>query len=123
MTYQPDPKRYDAMLYRNCGKSGLKLPAMSLALWHNFGEHLRRDFRPYRDELIISSKAGYEMWPGPTARAEVHANTCWPAWTRACSAWALTMWTFFARTASIPTLRLRTAVDLNEALQSFEYSW
>ena len=106
MTYQPNPKRYDAMLYRSCGKSGLKLPAVSLGLWHNFGDstpmatqramlrtafdlgithfdlannygvpagsaesnfgaHLRRDFKPYRDELIISSKAGYEMWPGP----------------------------------------------------------
>jgi L-glyceraldehyde 3-phosphate reductase len=92
--------------YRTCGKSGLKLPAVSLGLWHNFGdatpfqtqrdmlrtafdlgithfdlannygppfgsaetnfgEHLRRDFKPYRDELIISSKAGWDMWPGP----------------------------------------------------------
>ena len=106
MTEQANPQRYDAMTYRTCGKSGLKLPAISLGLWHNFGdatpmatqramlrtafdlgithfdlannygppagsaetnfgEHLRRDFRPYRDELIISSKAGYEMWPGP----------------------------------------------------------
>ena len=106
MTALINPKRYDAMSYRICGKSGLKLPAVSLGLWHNFGdatpmatqramlrtafdlgithfdlannygppagsaesnfgEHLRRDFRPYRDELIISSKAGYEMWPGP----------------------------------------------------------
>jgi L-glyceraldehyde 3-phosphate reductase len=94
------------MLYRRCGKSGLDLPAISLGLWHNFGETtdhatkremcrtafdlgithfdlannygpppgsaetafgdiLRTDFRPYRDELIISSKAGYDMWPGP----------------------------------------------------------
>ena len=99
-------KRYDDMLYRRCGKSGLDLPAISLGLWHNFGETtdhatkremcrtafdlgithfdlannygpppgsaetafgdiLRTDFRPYRDELIISSKAGYDMWPGP----------------------------------------------------------
>lgn len=106
MTYQANAKRYDTMLYRNCGNSGLKLPAVSLGLWHNFGDatpmatqramlcsafdlgithfdlannygpfassaesnfgaHLRRDFKPYRDELIISSKAGYEMWPGP----------------------------------------------------------
>jgi L-glyceraldehyde 3-phosphate reductase len=99
--------RYEGRVpYRYCGKSGLKLPAVSLGLWHNFGdatpfqtqrdmlrtafdlginhfdlannygppygsaetnfgEHLRRDFRPYRDELIISSKAGYDMWPGP----------------------------------------------------------
>jgi L-glyceraldehyde 3-phosphate reductase len=104
--YTAAPTRYDSMLYRKCGRSGLKLPAISLGLWHNFGdatpfaqqqdmlrtafdagithfdlannygppagsaetnfgEHLRRDFRPYRDELIISSKAGYDMWPGP----------------------------------------------------------
>jgi L-glyceraldehyde 3-phosphate reductase len=104
--YCAAPTRYDNMLYRTCGHSGLKLPAISLGLWHNFGdataftqqqemlrtafdaginhfdlannygppagsaetnfgEHLRRDFRPYRDELIISSKAGYDMWPGP----------------------------------------------------------
>jgi L-glyceraldehyde 3-phosphate reductase len=94
------------MLYRKVGRSGLKLPAITLGLWHNFGdstpmatqrdmlrtafdlgithfdlannygppygsaetnfgEHMRRDFKPYRDELIISSKAGYDMWPGP----------------------------------------------------------
>jgi L-glyceraldehyde 3-phosphate reductase len=104
--YTAAPTRYDSMHYRRCGHSGLKLPAISLGLWHNFGdataftqqqtmlrtafdagithfdlannygppagsaetnfgEHLRRDFRPYRDELIISSKAGYDMWPGP----------------------------------------------------------
>ena len=106
MTYHANPTRYDAMPYRSCGRSGLKLPAVSLGLWHNFGdatpmatqramlrtafdlgithfdlannygppygstetnfgEHLRRDFKPYRDELIISSKAGWDMWPGP----------------------------------------------------------
>jgi L-glyceraldehyde 3-phosphate reductase len=105
-TYQAQPQRYDSMPYRTCGRSGLKLPAVSLGLWHNFGdstafdtqramlrtafdagithfdlannygppygsaevhfgEHLKRDFRPYRDELIISSKAGWDMWPGP----------------------------------------------------------
>jgi L-glyceraldehyde 3-phosphate reductase len=104
--YHAAPTRYNSMLYRTCGRSGLKLPAISLGLWHNFGdatplaqqrqmlhtafdagithfdlannygppygsaetnfgEHLRRDFKPYRDELIISSKAGYDMWPGP----------------------------------------------------------
>lgn len=104
--YQASPTRYDTMAYRRVGTSGLKLPAISLGLWHNFGdatpfqtqrdmlrtafdlginhfdlannygppagsaetnfgEHLRRDFKPYRDELIISSKAGYDMWPGP----------------------------------------------------------
>ncbi|MBX5440769.1 MAG: L-glyceraldehyde 3-phosphate reductase [Solirubrobacteraceae bacterium] len=105
--YSPDPGRYDGrMPYRRCGRSGLRLPAISLGLWHNFGDdrplgdqrailrrafdlgithfdlannygppygaaeesfgrHLRDDLRPYRDELIISTKAGYDMWPGP----------------------------------------------------------
>jgi L-glyceraldehyde 3-phosphate reductase len=104
--YTANPARYDHMPYRNVGKSGLKLPSITLGLWHNFGdatpmetqramlrtafdlgithfdlannygppagsaetnfgEHLRRDFKHYRDELIISSKAGYDMWPGP----------------------------------------------------------
>src|SRR5512136_176701 len=106
MTVLPSAKRYDAMVYRRCGRSGLKLPAVSLGLWHNFGgvdtlengrammhrafdlgithfdlannygpppgsaeEAMGRlldlDLRPYRDELVISSKAGYLMWPGP----------------------------------------------------------
>jgi L-glyceraldehyde 3-phosphate reductase len=106
MNYQPDPERYDKMTYRRCGKSGLKLPAISLGLWHNFGgvdvfenyreilrtafdrgithfdlannygpppgsaeenfgQLMKKDFAAYRDELIISSKAGYHMWPGP----------------------------------------------------------
>jgi len=104
--YQADAKRYDSMLYRRCGKSGLKLPAVSLGLWHNFGDTghfdtmrqicftafdlgithfdlannygpepgsaeinfgriLRENFLPYRDEMVISTKAGYEMWDGP----------------------------------------------------------
>jgi L-glyceraldehyde 3-phosphate reductase len=104
--YIANEQRYDSMLYRRTGKSGLKLPAISLGLWHNFGgedifensramarrafdlgithfdlannygppygsaestfgEILRLDLMPYRDELIISSKAGYDMWPGP----------------------------------------------------------
>lgn len=106
MVYQASPARYDAMEYRRCGRSGLKLPAISLGLWHNFGDAtllensrqllrrafdlgithfdlannygpppgsaelnfgriLQQDLRPYRDELIISSKAGYTMWDGP----------------------------------------------------------
>lgn len=106
MTYRADAARYDAMDYRRCGRSGLKLPAISLGLWQNFGasrdeasafeilsfafDHgithfdlannygpppgaaeelfgrvLARGFRPYRDELIVSSKAGWGMWPGP----------------------------------------------------------
>ncbi|HEX5335164.1 MAG TPA: L-glyceraldehyde 3-phosphate reductase [Propionicimonas sp.] len=106
-TYHPDAARYDGrMPYRAVGRSGLKLPAISLGLWHNFGDdtpfdrqratlrrafelgvthfdlannygppygsaeanfgrHLREDFKPYRDELVISSKAGWDMWPGP----------------------------------------------------------
>jgi L-glyceraldehyde 3-phosphate reductase len=105
-TYVPAQHRYDSMPYRRCGRSGLKLPAISLGLWQNFGDDrplqdsraiLRRafdlgithfdlannygppygsaeinfgrimaeDFRPYRDELVISTKAGYDMWPGP----------------------------------------------------------
>ncbi len=106
MSYVADPDRYSRMIYRRCGVSGLKLPAVSLGLWHNFGEDtphrtkreicrtafdlgithfdlannygpppgsaeeafgeiLKTDFRDHRDELIISSKAGYDMWPGP----------------------------------------------------------
>ncbi len=106
MTYTASPSRYQNMEYRRCGKSGLKLPAVSLGLWHNFGDvdvldnfrntlklafdsgitHfdlannygpppgsaeenfgriLHEDFKAYRDELIISSKAGYLMWDGP----------------------------------------------------------
>ena len=104
--YLANATRYETLPYRRCGRSGLKLPAVSLGLWHNFGgvdrfetareivraafdrgiTHfdlannygpppgsaeetfgalLRSDLRPYRDELIISSKAGYTMWPGP----------------------------------------------------------
>lgn len=106
MIYQADNNRYQGMEYRRCGRSGLKLPAVSLGLWHNFGhidsydnarnilrlafdkgithfdlannygpppgsaeENFGRifaaDFKPYRDELVISSKAGWGMWPGP----------------------------------------------------------
>ncbi len=106
MTYIASPTRYAAMPYNRCGQSGLKLPAVSLGLWHNFGgvdvfensramvrhafdlgvthfdlannygppfgsaeetfgEILRKDLRGYRDELVISTKAGYNMWEGP----------------------------------------------------------
>jgi L-glyceraldehyde 3-phosphate reductase len=106
MTYTPSPARYDSMVYNRCGRSGLKLPAISLGLWHNFGfdksmdsmraisrrafdlgvthfdlannygpppgsaeiafgDILRGDFGSLRDELVISTKAGYDMWPGP----------------------------------------------------------
>lgn len=106
MSYLPSSGRYDKMIYNRCGKSGIKLPAISLGLWHNFGgtdiyenyrkiiwrafdsgithfdlannygpppgsaeenfgNILHKDLKSYRDELIISSKAGYLMWPGP----------------------------------------------------------
>lgn len=106
MCYIANDGRYDSMIYNRVGKSGLKLPAVSLGLWHNFGgvdvfensrklcrtafDHgithfdlannygpppgsaeenfgiiLKKDFKPYRDELVISTKAGWGMWPGP----------------------------------------------------------
>ena len=104
--YSPSDNRYETMKFNRCGRSGLKLPAISLGLWHNFGgvddlrnsramlrrafdlgithfdlannygpppgsaeenfgKILRQDFFPFRDELIISTKAGWDMWPGP----------------------------------------------------------
>ena len=104
--YIPAENRYDTMTYRRCGRSGLMLPAISLGLWHNFGDitpfgtqrdilrtafdhgithfdlannygppygeaernfgiHMQRDWKPHRDELVISTKAGYDMWKGP----------------------------------------------------------
>ncbi len=106
MTFAPAADRYDAMPYRRCGASGLKLPIVSLGLWHNFGHDrpfetsraivrrafdrgithfdlannygtpygsaeetfgriLRTDLTPFRDELVVTTKAGYDMWPGP----------------------------------------------------------
>jgi L-glyceraldehyde 3-phosphate reductase len=106
MPYTPSPARYDTMEYRRSGRSGLKLPAISLGLWHNFGhdtqpersrrilftafdlgithfdlannygppagsaesffgEVMESDLLPYRDELVVSTKAGWDMWPGP----------------------------------------------------------
>ncbi len=106
MDWNPDSERYGRMPYRRCGKSGLKLPLISLGLWHNFGDDkphsvkqsicrkafdlgithfdlannygpppgsaetafgkiLANDFKGYRDQLVISTKAGYDMWPGP----------------------------------------------------------
>src|SRR5579863_2413337 len=105
-TYVPSPDRYDSMLYRRCGRSGIQLPAVCLGLWQNFGDDrsidsqrailrrafdrgvthfdlannygppygsaeanfarlLREDFAGLRDELVISTKAGWDMWPGP----------------------------------------------------------
>jgi L-glyceraldehyde 3-phosphate reductase len=106
MTYQPDGDRYERQPYNRSGRSGIRLPAVSLGLWHNFGDNrpletsrailrrafdlgvthfdlannygvpygsaelnfgriMRDDFTPYRDELVISTKAGFDMWPGP----------------------------------------------------------
>jgi len=106
MPYNADEKRYETMKYRRCGRSGIRLPEISLGLWHNFGggdvyetgretvlaafdagvchfdlannygpppgsaeitfgRIIKNDLSPYRDELIISTKAGYDMWPGP----------------------------------------------------------
>ena len=106
MSYQPAADRYEQLPYRRCGKSGLLLPALSLGLWHNFGNitpfgtqqsilrkafdlgithfdlannygppygeaernfgiHMDRDWHTHRDELILSTKAGFDMWPGP----------------------------------------------------------
>ena len=110
MTYTPAADRYSKMVYRRCGKSGLKLPAISLGLWHNFGHDtphqvkrdicrtafdlgithfdlannygpppgsaeatfaqiLHTDLAAHRDELIITSKAGHDMWSGPYGQA------------------------------------------------------
>ena len=104
--YSPAPSRYDVMEYRRCGRSGVKIPALTLGMWHNFGSYkpmqdikamahyafdkgichfdlannygpeygaaeenfgrlMESSFRPYRDELFISTKAGWDMWPGP----------------------------------------------------------
>jgi L-glyceraldehyde 3-phosphate reductase len=106
VTYVPAEDRYSHTMYRRCGRSGIKLPAISFGLWNNFGDdrplenqrailrrafdrgvthfdlannygppngsaetnfgrHMREDFRPFRDELVISTKAGYDMWEGP----------------------------------------------------------
>jgi L-glyceraldehyde 3-phosphate reductase len=106
MSYNASASRYEAMVYRRCGRSGLQLPLLSLGLWHNFGDTtplekqremifqafdlgithfdlannygppygtaeenfgriLRADLAPYRDELVVSTKAGWDMWPGP----------------------------------------------------------
>jgi L-glyceraldehyde 3-phosphate reductase len=119
MTYVAADNRYDRMIYNRCGRSGLKLPAVSLGLWQNFGTErpletsraivrrafdlgithfdlannygppygsaeetfgrlVEQDLRPYRDELVISTKAGYDMWPGPYgewgSRKYLHAS-------------------------------------------------
>ena len=148
MTYAAAPDRYDSMSYRRCGRSGLKLPAVSLGLWHNFGDdkpfdtqrailrrafdrgvthldlannygppygaaetnfgrHLADDLRPYRDELVISTKAGYDMWPGPYGEwgsrkylTRQPRQTRWRGWVSSTS-------TSSTRTGSTPRRRSR----------------
>lgn len=109
MNYTPNSNRYNSMMYRNAGKSGLKLPVVSLGFWHNFGNYndfrnmrdlcftafdngithfdlannygfevgaaernvgriITEDLKGYRDEIVISTKAGFEIWPGPYGR-------------------------------------------------------
>jgi len=68
----------------------------------NFGEILREDFATLRDELVISTKAGWDMWPGPYGDL-AHASTCSPVWTRVCRAWASSTSTSSTTTVSIPT--------------------
>src|SRR5437016_6299058 len=73
----------------------------------NFGRIFEEDLKAYRDELIISTKAGYDMWPGPYGELGGRASTCWPASSRASSGCGLTTSTSSTRTASIPTRRWR----------------
>lgn len=106
IAYVPSPSRFDGVTYRRCGRSGLRLPLLSLGLWQNFGDEvgfsqarslllhafdsgithfdlannygnppgsaeqamgrlMREELRPYRDQIVIATKAGYDMWPGP----------------------------------------------------------
>src|SRR3954447_8445982 len=140
MPYVPAEDRYASIPYRRSGRSGLKLPAISLGLWHNFGHDrtyesqraivqrafdrgithfdlannygppagsaeenfgrmLATDLKPYRDELLISTKAGSAMCPGPTASG-ARASTCCRAWTSRCSGWGWTTSTSSTATAS-----------------------
>ena len=73
----------------------------------NFGTLFAQDFRPFRDELILSTKAGYDMWPGPTGRAAAAASTCSPAWTSRCAGWALDYVDIFYSHRFDPTRRSR----------------
>ncbi len=147
MTYIADENRYDTMKYNRCGKWGLKLPAVSLGLWHNFGgidvfengremlhrafdlgithfdlannygpppgsaeenfgKILKQDFQAHRDELIISTKAGYLMWPGPYgewgSRKYVLSSL-----DQSLKRMDLNMSIYFTRTVPTPTLPLK----------------
>ena len=138
---QAAQNRYNTLPTRRCGNSGLLLPAVSLGLWHNFGDTspyenmralcrtafdngithfdlannygpepgaaernfgriLHDDLGVYRDELIISTKAGYEMWDGPYGNWGSR-KALLASWIRACAAWGWTMWIFFTTTAWI----------------------
>ena len=145
--YLAADSRYERMMYRRCGNSGLKLPAISLGLWHNFGgvdtienarQILRRafdlgithfdlannygpppgsaeetfgkifaqDFKRYRAELIVSSKAGWGMWPGHMV-ISAHVSTWLPVLTRVCEGWGWIMSIFSTTIDLIPEHLLR----------------
>ena len=73
----------------------------------NFGRYLEKDLAPYRDELVISTKAGYDMWPVPTARAAARGSTCCPRSTSPWAGWGWTTWTSSTATASTRRRRSR----------------
>lgn len=139
--YVAKQDRYEKMTYRRTGKSGLKLPLLSLGLWQNFGDHdpisnqreilrgafdmgithfdlannyggpagaaeknfgriFKEDFTAYRDEMIISSKAGYHMWKVLTVSG-AHVNPSLQVVTKACNEWGLIMWTSFTTIVQI----------------------
>ena len=144
--YRAASDRYDRAVFRRCGRSGLDLPAISLGLWHNFGDDrpletqraiLRRafdrgvthfdlannygppygsaeenfgvlysqDFRPYRDELVLSTKAGYDMWPGPYGQGGGSRKYLLASLDQSLHRMGWTTSTSSTPTASIPTHR------------------
>ena len=160
MDYVAKEERYDNMIYRRCGRSGLKLPVLSLGLWHNFGSTgvydnmramcrtafdngithfdlannygpeygsaeknfgrlLKDDLGVYRDEIIVSSKAGYDMWKGPygdwgcSASASTTSTsstiTAWIPRPRSRRRWAHSQTSFGAEKHFTPASRITTA--------------
>jgi len=144
MVYTPSPSRYASMIYNYCGRSGLKLPALSLGcgtilagwfagscqghdicrlrcrhyhfdlannygpppdLRRTFGKILANHLKPYRDEIIISTKAGYLMWDGPYGEWG-SVNTCSPVSTRVSGAWTR-LCGYFLFAPPDPILRLK----------------
>ena len=144
MTYIAAPDRYERIPYRRVGRSGLVLPALSLGLWHNFGDAtpldtqrallrtafdlginhfdlannygppygsaeinfgrlLKEDFRAYRDELVISTKAGWDMWPGPYGQGGSSRKYLLASLDQSLARLGWTMWTSSIPTASTPT--------------------